>query len=64
MNDPAQRLEHHLAKEFVEGYIRRALRRSRCVTINPNQVYWAARLAGLKISLSTLEHVLMELQKS
>lgn len=59
----AERLEHHLVKEFVQGYIRRAMGRSTQVKINPNQLLLAARFSGLKISTRTLEKVLGELTR-
>lgn len=59
----AERLEHHLCKEFVVGYIRRAMGRSTQVKINPNQLLLAARFSGLKISTRTLEKVLGELTR-
>ena len=62
-DDPAQRLELHLAREFVTDYIEKALTRSSRVVIDPNRIYLAARLAGLKISTRTLGRVLGELQK-
>ena len=63
MQSPADRLEHHLAKEFVANYINQALTRSRQVAINPNAIFMAARLAGLKVSARTLSRVLDEMQK-
>ena len=62
-DDPAQRLELHLAREFVSGYIRQALTRSRRVMIDPNRIYMAARLSGLRVSTQTLGKVLAEMQR-
>jgi hypothetical protein len=61
--DPAQRLEHHLAKEFVSGYINRALRGARAVEIDPNRIYMAARFQGLRVSTGTLAKVLEEYRR-
>lgn len=62
-DDPAQRLDLHLAREFVSGYIRQALTRSRRAVVNPNAVFMAARFAGLKVSTQTLGKVLQEMQQ-
>lgn len=62
MQSPADRLEHHLAREFVTRYINQALTRSSRVVIDPNKLFMAARLSGLKISTRTLEAVLLEMQ--
>ena len=64
MQSPADRLEHHLAREFVRDYIRQALTRSSRVVIDPNKLFMAARLAGLKISTRTLGRVLGEMQQT
>ena len=63
MQSPADRLEHHLVKEFVADYITRAMGNARAVVIDPNRIYLAARLSGLKVSTRTLEAVLLEMQK-
>lgn len=59
---PAEKLEHHLCREFVSDYIQRALRRSSSAVINPNALFIAARMSGLKITTKTLEAVLQEMQ--
>ena len=53
----AERLEHHLTREFVQSYIRGKR------AISPNALFMAARFSGLKISTRTLEKVLGELTK-
>jgi hypothetical protein len=63
MQSPADRLEHHMAKEFVVAYINQALTRSSRVVIDPNRIYLAARMAGLKVSTRTLATVLEEMQQ-
>ena len=63
MQSPADRLEHHLAREFVADYITRAMGNARAVVIDPNRIYLAARLAGLKVSTKTLATVLEEMQQ-
>lgn len=60
---PAERLEHHLAREFVNRYITRAMGSARAVEIDPNRIYMAARLSGLKVSTKTLATVLEEMQQ-
>ena len=60
---PADRLEHHLVKEFVADYITRAMGNARAVVIDPNKLFMAARLGGLRISTKTLGKVLEELQQ-
>ena len=59
---PAEKLEHHLCREFVRDYIQRALRGSSRAVISPNAVFIAARMSGLKITTRTLEAVLQEMQ--
>jgi hypothetical protein len=61
--DPADRLEHHLAREFVNRYITTAMGNARAVVIDPNRIHMAARLSGLKVSTRTLSRVLEEMQK-
>ena len=61
---PADKLEQHLAREFVSDYVQRALRRSKQAVINPHAVFMAARLSGLKITTRTLEAVLLEMQQN
>ena len=53
----AERLEHHLCREFVVAYMqgKRA--------ISPNAIFMAARFSGLKISTRTLEKVLAEMAR-
>ena len=63
MQSPADRLEHHLAREFVRDYIRQALTRSGRAMIDPNRIFMAARLSGLRVSTKTLSRVLEEMQK-
>jgi hypothetical protein len=60
---PDQRLELHLAREFVAGYITRAMGNARAVVIDPNRMYLAARLSGLKVSTRTISTVLEEMQQ-
>ena len=62
-DDPAQRLELHLAREFVRNYVQMALKRSRRAVVNPNAIFLAARFSGLKVSTQTLGKVLEEFQK-
>ena len=62
MQDPAQRLEHHLAREFVRNYVQQTLKRTRRAVISPNALFLAARFSGLKVSTRTLEAVLLEMQ--
>jgi hypothetical protein len=57
----AERLEKHLAREFVQSYIIEALGRSPAVKIEPNAIFMAMRFAGLKASRQTLERVLAEM---
>ena len=61
---PAEKLELHLCREFVTDYIEKALTRSSRVVIDPNRIFMAARLAGLKISTRTLGLVLEEMQQT
>ncbi len=61
-SDHAQRLELHLAREFIGQYIRTALGKNKSVVIDPNKVFTAARFSGLRISLATLERVIREYQ--
>jgi hypothetical protein len=63
MQSPADRLEYHMAKEFVVAYINQALSRSSRVVIDPNRMYLAARLSGLKVSTRTISTVLEEMQQ-
>ena len=63
MQSPADRLELHLVREFIADYIARAMGNARAVVIDPNRIYLAARLSGLKVSTRTLEAVLLEMQK-
>jgi hypothetical protein len=59
-SDPADRLELHLAREFVRDYLHKALRGARAVEVNPNAILWAAKFRGLRFSLATLERVISE----
>jgi hypothetical protein len=59
-SDPATRLEHHLAREFVGQYINRALTHRKIVAIDPNAIYLAARFSGLQLRSETLRKVLAE----
>jgi hypothetical protein len=61
---PAKKLELHLCREFVRDYIQQALKRTRRAVINPNALFIAARMSGLKMSTKTLEAVLQEMQKN
>jgi hypothetical protein len=61
---PADKLEHHLAREFVSGYINRALSNRKIVAIDPNAVFMAARFAGLKVSTKTLTTVMEEYRRN
>ncbi len=63
MQSPADRLELHLVREFIADYITRAMGNARAVVIDPNRIYMAARLSGLKISARTLGRVLEEMQR-
>jgi len=63
-SDPATRLEHHLAREFVGQYINRALTHRKIVAIDPNAVFMAARFAGLKVSTKTLTTVMEEYRRT
>lgn len=63
LTDPAELLERHLCREFIISYVRQSLARSRTAAIDPNRLYMALRLSGLKVSIKTMESVLMELQK-
>jgi len=56
----AERLEKHLAREFVQTYVIKALGRSPAVKIEPAQVFLAARFSGLKVSSKNLLQVLEE----
>ena len=56
----AERLEKHLAREFVQSYISKALGRSPAVKIEPARVFLAARFSGLKVSSKNLLQVLEE----
>lgn len=60
---PAEKLEHYLCREFVTGYINQALSRSSRVVIDPNKMFMAARMSGLKISTRTLATVLEEMHQ-
>jgi hypothetical protein len=64
MDDPAQRLEHHLAKEFIGQYIKQALTGRKTAMIDPSRIYMAARFSGLRISLRTLDRVLAEYRRN
>jgi hypothetical protein len=59
---PADKLEAHLAREFVVNFITHALGRSQAVVIDPHRIYMAARFHGLKVSMATLERVIEELK--
>jgi hypothetical protein len=61
---PAKKLELHLCREFVRDHIQQALKRTRRAVINPNALFIAARMSGLKMSTKTLEAVLQEMQKN
>ncbi len=61
---PAKKLELHLCREFVRDYIQQALKRTRRAVINPNAIFIAARMSGLKMSTKTLEAVLLEMQQT
>ena len=63
MQSPVDRLEHHLAREFVADYITRAMGNARAVAIDPNRIFMAARLAGLKVSTRIISTVLEEMQQ-
>jgi hypothetical protein len=56
----AERLEKHLAREFVQTYVIEALGRSPAAKIEPNAIFMAMRFAGLKASRQMLEQVLEE----
>jgi hypothetical protein len=58
---PADKLEAHLAREFVQNYITHALGRSQAVVIDPHRIYMAARFSGLKVSTDTLNKVIQEM---
>ncbi len=58
---PADRLEQHLAREFVQNYITHALGRSQAVVIDPHRIYMAARFSGLKVSTKMLNKVIQEM---
>ena len=55
---PADKLENNLAREFVSDYIQQAMKRTWRAVINPNQIFFAARLSGLKVSTMTLTRML------
>jgi hypothetical protein len=61
---PADKLEAHLAREFVSSYITHALGRSQSVVIDPHRIYMAARFHGLKVSMATLQRVIEELMQN
>jgi hypothetical protein len=56
----AERLEKHLAREFVQTYVIKALGRSPAVKIEPARVFLAARFSGLKVRSQILLQVLEE----
>jgi hypothetical protein len=58
---PSDRLELHLAREFVSSYISRALGRTQAVVIDPHRIYMAARFSGLKVSTKMLNKVIQEM---
>jgi hypothetical protein len=58
---PADRLELHLAREFVSSYISRALGSRKAVKIDPHRIYMAARFSGLKVSTKMLNKVIQEM---
>ena len=60
MDDPAARLELHLCRDFVRGYLNRALSNRKTATVNPSAIFLAARFSGLKVSAETLRRVLAE----
>lgn len=60
-DDPASRLEYHLAREFVANYITQAIGNGQSAVISPNKVFLAARFAGLKVSSKTIGKVLIEM---
>lgn len=59
--DPLERLEAHLCREFVTRYITQAMGNRQAAKIDPHKIFFAARMAGLKISSKTLERVLGEM---
>ena len=60
---PAERLEHHLAAEFVQAYITKAIGSRKAVGIDPNQIFLAARFQGLKISSRSINQAIRELMR-
>jgi hypothetical protein len=63
MDDPAARLELFMAREFVSGYINRALSNRKIVAVDPNAIYLAARFSGLQLRSETLRKVLAEYRR-
>jgi hypothetical protein len=63
MDSPADRLERHMAKEFIVGYIARALTSQRAVEICPNKVFLAARFGGLKVRAENFRRALDDVQR-
>ena len=58
---PADKLEAHLAREFVSDYIERAIGNRLAVQVDPHRIYMAARFSGLKVSTNTLNKVIQEM---
>lgn len=63
MDSPADRLERHLAREFIAGYISRALGAQKAVVIDPNRVFLAARFNGLKVRGENFRRALDDFQR-
>ena len=61
---PAERLEMHLAREFVQAYIINALGNRKAVKIDPHRLFMAARFSGLKVSSRTMNKVIEDLQQN
>jgi len=61
---PAERLEMHLAREFVQAYITHALGNRKAVKIDPHRLFMAARFSGFKVSSKAMNKVIEDLQQN
>ena len=55
----AQRLEEHLAREFISGYVAKSA--GSAVLLDANKLFLAARMSGFKVSTRALNKVLTEM---
>ena len=57
----AERLEEHLAREFIADYIAKGA--GRTVLLDANKLFLAARMQGFRVSLRALDRILGEMAR-